>query len=246
MAQIPNQEGMRRRKQPKFGKVDIVHILADRYGYRRYLEIATATTGNYYFAIDRARFEDCRRLLYRCPEDFDDGRSVDYRTPGADIADIAASIASEPQSFDLMLVDPFHTYADSLRDIESAFALLVPGGAMVVHDCMPPSEETADPEFTTGAWCGVTYKAFLDFVLNRTDLRYCTVDADYGCGVIRKLSRPWHARIRDTIDLGQRRRINEWNRVGDDFAKAWRCFDANKKQLLRLVDAGAFRNGGVI
>ena len=31
-----------------FGKVDIVHHLADRYAYRRYLELATPTTGNYY------------------------------------------------------------------------------------------------------------------------------------------------------------------------------------------------------
>ena len=31
-----------------FGKVDIVHLLADRYAYRRYLELATPTTGNYY------------------------------------------------------------------------------------------------------------------------------------------------------------------------------------------------------
>ena len=34
-------------------------------------------------------------------------------------------------------------------------------------------------------WCGVTYKAFLDFVLKR-GLNYLTVDTDYGCGIITK------------------------------------------------------------
>ena len=165
-----------------FGKVDIVHHLADRYAYRRYLEIATPTTGNYYASIDRDRFDDCRRLMYRCPETFDDGLAIDYRCRDVDIGNALAAIAAERRRFDVMLVDPFHDYRDSARDLATAFALLEPGGALVVHDCLPPREALAGPEFKRGAWCGVTYKAFIDFVLARRDLRYLTVDADYGCG----------------------------------------------------------------
>ena len=44
----------------------------------------------------------------------------------------------------------------------------------------------ASPTPIGGEWCGVSYKAFLDFVLSRNDLDYCTVDIDYGCGVIFK------------------------------------------------------------
>jgi hypothetical protein len=172
-----------------FGKVDIVHHLAERYGYRRYLEIATPTTGNYYAAIEPRRFDDCRRLMYRCPPEFDDGLAIDYRCPGADIDPALGSIAAERRRFDIMLVDPFHTYPDSSRDLAAAFALLEAGGTMVVHDCLPPDAAFAAPEFTPGGWCGVTYKAFIDFVVGRRDLRYLTVDTDYGCGVVRKLKR---------------------------------------------------------
>jgi hypothetical protein len=157
-----------------FGKV--VHHLADRYFYRRHLEIATSTTGFYYAAIDRGRFDDCRRLLYRCPAEFDDGLAVDYRCAGLDIGPALAA----------MLVDPFHAYRESSRHLAAAFALLEPGGALVVHDCLPPDEALAGPELKRGPWCGLTYKAFLDFVLERRDLRCLTVDTDYGCGVIRR------------------------------------------------------------
>lgn len=163
-----------------FGKVDIVHQLAGRYGFRRYLEIATSTTGNFFGSIDRARFDDCRRLVYRCPPAYDDGQPIDYRAPDLDIADPLARIAAEGRRFDVILVDPFHTYAASLRDLEAAYSLLEPGGAMVVHDCMPREAALAVPDFIPGAWCGVTYRAFLDFVLGRADLRYLTVDTDYG------------------------------------------------------------------
>ena len=46
------------------------------------------------------------------------------------------------------------------------------------------NEGVASPSPIAGEWCGVSYKAFLDFVLDRNDLDYCTVDIDYGCGVI--------------------------------------------------------------
>ena len=199
-----------------FGKVDIVHLLADRYACRRYLDLATPTTGNYYSAIDRSRFEACRRLMYRCPADYADGLAIDYRCADLDIAPALAAIQADGRRFDLMLVDPFHTYAASARDLAAAFALLEPGGALVVHDCLPPNEALAVPHFKPGAWCGVTYKAFLDFVLARRDLRYLTVDADYGCGVIRKL-KPRKAGL-FAVPLGRaggrRERGAAWPRLG--------------------------------
>ena len=232
-----------------FGKVDIVHHLADRYAYRRYLEIATPTTGNYYASIDRDRFDDCRRLMYRCPETFDDGLAIDYRCRDVDIGNALAAIAAERRSFDVMLVDPFHDYRDSARDLATAFALLEPGGALVVHDCLPPREALAGPEFKRGAWCGVTYKAFIDFVLARRDLRYLTVDADYGCGVIRKLkpkrpglfAAPLLARRRQARDRS--RLVKAWRAFGKDYATAWRLFEPNRVALLNLISVDAFRAG---
>jgi len=226
--------------QQVYGKVDIVHRLAERFGYRRYLEIATGTTGNFYHLIDRGRFADCRRLLYNIPANFSDGAPIDYWSPSFDISAPLAALAAEDRRFDVMLVDPYHTYQASRRDLEAALRLLAPGGAIVVHDCLPPSEDIATPEFKPGPWCGVTYKAYLDFVLAHRELRYVTVDTDFGCGVVRKSAPSIAAR------MGRLRRRAEsaaWRRCDDDYGAAWRCFAAHQASLLNLIEVETFLAG---
>lgn len=221
-----------------FGKMDIVNRLGQRFGYRRYLEIATGTTGNEYWRLDRSRFAECRRLLYNVPESFDDGMPIDYRAAGLDIAAPLAALGGA--RFDVILVDPYHAYAQSRRDMEAAFAMLASGGALIVHDCLPPSEAVADPEFQPGSWCGVTYKAFIDFVAAHAELRYVTVDADYGCGIVRNAAPLLPARIRRFL---RRRVFARWGGYGDDFAGAWRYFADHRAALLNLIDADAFLAG---
>jgi hypothetical protein len=215
--------------------VDIINRLAARFGYRRYLEFATGTTGHEYRRIDRSRFAECRRLLYNVPEGFDDGMPIDYRAAGLDIASLLNAIGGA--RFDVILVDPYHAYAQSRRDLEAALALLSSGGALVVHDCLPPSEALAGPEFQPGFWCGVTYKAFIDFVAANPELRYVTVDADYGCGVVRKAAPLLPAR---SPRSARRRVFARWTGFGDDFAAAWRYFAAHRASLLNLIDVDAF------
>jgi hypothetical protein len=223
-----------------YGKVDIVHRLAERFGYRRYLEIATRTTGNAYHLVDRGRFDDCRRLLYNSPRDFSDGSPIDYLSQTFEISDPLAAITGEGRRFDIMLVDSYHTYKPSRRDLEAALTLLERGGAMVVHDCLPPDGKIAQPGFTPGTWCGVTYKAYLDFVLAHPGVRYATVDTDYGCGIVRK-SIPSFATLFGRYR--QRREIADWRALGDDYSAAWRYFEAHRKSLLKLIDVDAFLEG---
>ena len=62
----------------------------------------------------------------------------------------------------------------------------------------------------------MTYQAYLDFVLARRDLRYLTVDTDYGCGVIRKL-KPRRTGLFDAplARAGARRaNVAAWSRPG--------------------------------
>lgn len=62
-------------------------------------------------------------------------------------------------------------------------------GSIVVHDVLPPSAgKLISPTFVRGSWCGVTFIAFIDFLM-KEDLQFCTVDCDFGCGIIRKMPR---------------------------------------------------------
>ena len=102
-------------ESPALGKMDIVHRLMDRFGYSRYLEIATSTTGLYHHEIKRGRLAVCRRLLYNLPPDFSDGQPIEYACAGLDISPALAAIAAEGVRFDIMLVDPYHGYEQSYR-----------------------------------------------------------------------------------------------------------------------------------
>ena len=138
-----------------FDKVDVVQHLARLNGYTRYLEIATSTTGFRFAAARAFGFETCLRLLYRCPPTFEDGQPVDFRSPDLDTSSCLAILDERCPAFDIVFLDPHHTYECSARDLSAAFALIRDGGAIVVHDCDPPTAEIASPDFHLGPWCGV-------------------------------------------------------------------------------------------
>ncbi|WP_370322352.1 hypothetical protein [Oricola sp.] len=238
---------IRSRRSRKIGKLDIVKILAAAFGYTRYFEITTGMTGGVHAEARRAGFADCRRLVYRldyCPKA--DGEPIDFMVPGEDTTATVAEIRGQGFEFDIALVDPHHTYACSIRDLKDTYSLIRPGGALVVHDCDPPNAEIASPEFIEGAWCGVTYRAFLDFVRGNDEIDYFTVDADYGCGVILKRP-PRHGprRLRDAIDRALSRATeseltSQWFAAGRDDKAAFDFFRSNRRRLLRLTKPARF------
>ena len=127
-------------------KADLINELALIRGYRSYLEICTPTTGMLYGDIDRTRYT-CHRLMYRYPAGFvarliylatfKDTLPIDFRTSDLDIAECVQAIQARGLKYDVILVDPFHEYAESIRDLGVAVDLLNPGGTIIVHDCYP-------------------------------------------------------------------------------------------------------------
>jgi hypothetical protein len=166
-----------------YTKADLINELSVIHGYRKYLEIYTPTTGNMYSAIDRARYSTCHRLMYRCSGGFNDGMPIDFRSSNLDISECVKAVRARDLKYDVILVDPFHKYEPSARELKVAVDLLKPTGTTIVHDCFPRDGTIAVPEYIDGSWCGVTYKAYLDFVLAGESLIFCTIDTDYGCGV---------------------------------------------------------------
>ena len=82
----------------------------------------------------------------------------------------------------------------------------------------------------------MTYKGYLDFLIDRDDLDYFTVATDLGCGVIRK-RRP------DTARTPSRERdllIDHWRRLGNDFPSAFHFLRAHNVSLLKLISVEEF------
>lgn len=234
-------------------KNEIIARLAVLNGYRNYLEICTATTGLFHDEVQRTKFQLCRRLMYRCPDGYDDGMRIDYRSPDLDIASCLAEIRRERWRYDIILVDPWHEYDTSLRDLSEAFALIPEGGTLLVHDCLPPTEDSTNPhgiwDPKAGGWAGVTHQAYVDFVLGRTDLTYYTVDTDWGCGIIRKLGgdREPGDRAPSSPEIPLRAHpdqrdlvITVWKSIGRDHRLTYRFMREHGPTLLNLITADEF------
>lgn len=224
-----------------WNKAHICGLLSIRFGLTSYLEITTSTTGYRYAEASQLDFQPCMRLVYRATESPPDGLPVDFTSADDDISACLNDARLKGRTFDIVFVDPHHTYECSARDIREAFRMVSPGGAVVVHDCLPPNRATANPNPVPGEWCGVTYKAYIDFVLGNPDLDYFTVDADYGCGVILKPA-GIAAKAKNWLRARRVRELkDEWQGVGNDFDAVFDKFTADKTRLLRLVDFGLLR-----
>jgi hypothetical protein len=136
---------------------------------------------------------------------------------------------------DIVLVDSFHLYETSYRDLVDAFSLIKERRSIVVHDCIPPSEDLISAEFVPGSWCGVTFLAFIDFVKNTPGLTYTTVDTDYGCGIIRKGDEAQALVQMDGLRQG-------WAALRHDAKAAYRFMMENKMSFLNISSTDEFRH----
>lgn len=235
-------------------KMEIIGLLARRHEFTRYLELCTPTTGCEYARLDRQILTAPCRLMYNCPADFEDGLGIDFRSETFDYSPCLAEMHRQNLRYDIILIESFHEYDFSYRDLKIAFDLLEADGIIVAHDCLPPTAAMATPHFIPGCWCGVSYKAYLDFVL-ALRLDYYTVDTDYGCGIISKPDRLSHLakRLQTYANVvfdhlpqqgfeRQRSRAlwREWRGVGRDFDRAFSLLETQKDELLNLVSPEEF------
>jgi hypothetical protein len=172
--------------------------------------------------------------MYRCPLDYSDGWPIDFRSVGLDISACVRSIRDRGYRYDCILVDPWHEYGASMRDLAEALSLLTDRGTIVISDCLPRTAALAAPDSIAGEWCGTTSNAYLDFVLARANLEYRTVDIDYGCGIIRersslaRLCRWWPTSRRRKALIAQRRGL------GNDFSKTLCVLPQDRALLYNL------------
>jgi len=219
-------------------KFHLISELARIHGYRSVLEISTARSGYTYDRLDQSRFDVCRRLSYLTPDDWTDGAPVDYRCSDRDTSECLRQIRGQGLGFDIVFVDACHEYDSTCRDMEDALSLLNPNGVVVLHDCLPNDEShcTLSRGDLVG-WFGVTYKAYLDALLARKDLWYCTVDTDFGCGMVRLTQKtPLYRRAIDGDEIC----IREWRNVGDNYHAAYQLYERNRANLMNVVTVKDF------
>ncbi len=216
-------------------KYEIALTLAKRYGYTSYLEICTHTTGRTFERVDKQQFSRRVRIMYRRPPNFWDGESIDLFTGEESGENLYAEVIATGERFDLVFIDPFHTYDSSLRDIEYGLRLAKNDGVVLIHDCSPPNAACAAPDPIEGDWCGLTFAAYLDIVLSSGEFHYCTIDSDFGCGIISKDDRLAQIPVAHcTADIGR-----QWRML--NMSRRYSFLAQHRSQLLHLVSPDEFR-----
>lgn len=216
-------------------KSQIVMEISRRCGLKDFLEICTHSTGNHFSDVKLPGLRR-RRLMYNCPAYYNDDDEITYRFEGFDIPGAEERIVADGRP-DLILLDGWHTAEYAARDIRLAYELLMPGGALVVHDVFPADKQRADPQWRRDAWSGVSYKEFIDFVLTEPNLDYCTVDTDEGCGIIvkgRRIPRIWKNELTEEV----RSKWLEFNEADDS---AWEFYSQHRFSLARKITRKDFR-----
>ena len=209
-------------------KFEIVNALLRKNNCRSYLEICTPSTGGKFTRIDKTQLRVYHRLMYRCPRDFEDGEEITFRSEG----DGLQHQLDPAMPYDLVFVDPFHTFECSMRDLQAAHSV---GSVIVVHDCCPPHRDLVSPSFHPGSWCGVTYRAYIEFVLSHPDVSYCTVDTDYGCGVIKKDPEQESIRAESYREL-----LELWSFAKERNPDMFEFFFQHRDRFLKLISVEDF------
>lgn len=220
-------------------KYEIINMLARRWQYQFYLEVCTPSTGFTFGQVDAECLKIRDRFVYRCPRDEDDGSIYTYRTTAESSLDVLSTIwtaKGEAPTYDLIFVDPWHSYDASSDDLRGAWKLLKPGGRMVIHDCNPPDAEFASPQHRWGGWCGETYRAYIDFLAFNTGVEFLTVDTDFGCGVLRKLEQDEMSRHPVQLLL----LWLQWQAAPHGPGEKYEFFERHREKLIQLIDAEEF------
>jgi methyltransferase family protein len=146
----------------------------------------------------------------------------------------SGALALPTRQFDVIFIDGLHLAEQAYRDLCHAMAILAKPGYLVVHDCNPPTRHHAREEFREEGpaeiyWNGTTWKAFQRFRTEHSHKAY-VIDGDWGVGVIEA-----HTQA-DTFRLDPN--INPFYEYA--------VFEANRQQILNLIDFRSLTGGGAV
>ena len=184
--------------------------------------ITTSTTGNPGVSgINPLLIKTLRNFKYKT-EVSDSDQEFDSLT------DIEIATRDSKSTYDLLFLDSWHTYEDSLKILEIGIQIAKPNSIILVHDCLSRSSSLS-PSFVAGAWSGVTCFVFREFVktINR---EWFVLDSDHGLGVIGPEVES-KKKVQNSVDLELLRKAENEN-----FEK----FHANPSKFMRGVSPANF------
>jgi len=138
--------------------------------------------------------------------------------------------------FDIIFIDGLHTFHQSYIDLLNAMKVLNHDGMILLHDCSPISEASAQdvasiaearkhPEYA-GDWSGAVWKSIVKFRKEFPKISVAVVDADHGVAII-------------APDRDNYKKLSGNFKVED---LTYQHLELNRKELLNLVSPTEFQS----
>jgi hypothetical protein len=131
---------------------------------------------------------------------------------------------STTYKWDVIFIDGLHVSTQVEKDIMNSLNHLNYDGFIVLHDCNPPELWYAREDFCVNGvyspWNGTVWKSIYKLRATRPDLFVCTVDTDWGVGIVKR---------------GQQ----ECCDFNNSFYE-YREFEKNRKEHLNLITVSEF------
>jgi len=197
--------------------------------FKNILCIRTPTTGAWMDTIFKKQTANVTRLMYTAGAMTANSYMKRLYTV-IEHSDFESHIRGLGVQFDLICIDPFHEYAESASDFSVLPLFLTDVGIIVSHDCHPHNKDWATPKFKSGAWCGVTYVAFVEFAYNNPDWYYTILNNDTGVGI---MSKQPMAPLKNTFNRELQKQLIDMYKAGDDTTYDFFC--ANSKELINAI-----------
>ena len=194
---------------------DVINWFVETFGYRSYLEIG-------------CRRDDCfRRVKCEHKIGVDPREGGTHRMTSDEFfeSNLWISGSSAVTEFDVVFIDGLHHDEQVLRDSENSLRCLSPNGVILIHDCLPETEESTRIVDANGKpilsppdskpWNGNVYRAMIE-IRKLRDVDSITLTEDWGIGVVVK-------------------RENS-QRLSSDQPGHWPAYEAYRERLLRTAD----------
>lgn len=167
-------------------RYQLINALIKTYDYKSYLEIGLNNPSENYIKINCLNKEsidpyfDEEDLIcadIRNEYIYDEiNRNLTYRMTSDEFFE------QNTNKYDIIFIDGLHTKEQVSKDIVNSLKILNKGGKIVVHDCLPRTEESQLVPRVSGEWYGDVWRSIPEFI--NQGLNIYTVDTDCGCAVI--------------------------------------------------------------
>ena len=92
--------------------------------------------------------------------------------------------------WDVIFIDGLHISTQVMKDVINSLYHLNPNGYILLHDCNPETYFMQREDYYIDGvqhpWNGTVWKVIYNLRATRDDLQVCTVNTDWGVGIIRR------------------------------------------------------------